>query len=56
LDDSEADRALILATRRAETEAWMQRDFDALARHWVHSPQSRRMYAFAALGVWTVEG
>src|SRR5690349_21134204 len=56
MDDSEADRAAFLAVLRAETEAWMQRDFDALARHWLQSPQARRMYAFAALGVWSVDG
>ena len=33
MDDSEADRAAIMAVIRAETEAWLQRDFEALASH-----------------------
>ncbi|RUM25216.1 LuxR family transcriptional regulator [Rhizobium vallis] len=56
MDDSEADRASIMAVIRAETEAWLQRDFEALASHWVQSPQTRRMEAFASLGVRVDEG
>ena len=56
MDDSEADRAAVLAVIRAETEAWLQRDFEALASHWVQSPQTRRMEAFASLGVRVDEG
>lgn len=50
------DQAAILGVIRAETEAWLQRDFEALASHWVQSPQTRRMEAFAALGVRVDEG
>ncbi|MBX5166611.1 MULTISPECIES: helix-turn-helix transcriptional regulator [unclassified Rhizobium] len=56
MDDSEADRASIMAVIRAETEAWLQRDFEALASHWMQSPQTRRMEAFASLGVRVDEG
>ncbi|MHC2456678.1 DNA-binding CsgD family transcriptional regulator [Rhizobium leguminosarum] len=56
MDDSEADRAAIMAVIRAETEAWLQRDFEALASHWVQSPQTRRMEYFASLGVRVDEG
>ncbi len=41
---------------RAETEAWLQRDFEGLASHWVQSPQAQRMYASASFGVRVVEG
>jgi len=56
MDDSEAERAAILAVIRAETEAWLQRDFDAWASHWLQSPQTRRMEAWASLGVRVDEG
>ncbi|MER8692096.1 nuclear transport factor 2 family protein [Mesorhizobium opportunistum] len=56
VDESEADRAAILAVIRRETEAWLQRDFEALASHWVQSPQTRRMEAFASLGIRVDEG
>lgn len=35
--DVEADKAAILSMIRAETDAWLRRDFDALANCWVHS-------------------
>jgi DNA-binding CsgD family transcriptional regulator len=56
MDETEEDRMAILAVIRAETEAWLQRDFEALASHWVQSPQTRRMEAFASLGVRVDEG
>ena len=56
MDESEADMAAIMAVIRAETEAWLQRDFEALASHWVQSPQTRRMESFASLGVRVDEG
>ncbi|MER8579247.1 LuxR family transcriptional regulator [Mesorhizobium sp. M1423] len=56
MDNSEADKAAVVAVIRAETEAWLQRDFEALASHWVQSPQTRRMEAFASLGVRVDEG
>lgn len=56
MDESEADKTAILAVIRAETEAWLQRDFEALASHWVQSPQTRRMESFASLGVRVDEG
>lgn len=56
MDDSEAGKAAVLAAIRGETEAWLQRDFDALARHWVQSPQTRRMEAFASLGIRVDQG
>ncbi len=48
---SEADKAAILTAIRGETEAWLQRDFEALASYWVQSPQTRRMEAFASVGI-----
>ena len=56
MDESEADKAAILAAIRGETEAWLQRDFEALASHWLQSPQTRRMEAFASLGVRVDQG
>lgn len=56
MDESDADKAAIMAVIRAETAAWLQRDFAALASHWVQSPQTRRMEAFASLGVRVDEG
>lgn len=56
MDESEADKAAIMAVIRAETGAWLQRDFEALASHWVQSPQSRIMTAFSSLGVRVDEG
>lgn len=54
--DEEAEKAAILTVLRAETDAYMRRDFPALAQHWVHSPQARLMIAFASLGARVVEG
>lgn len=56
MDESEADKAAVLAVIRGETEAWLQRDFEALASHWVQSPQTRRMESFASLGIRVDEG
>ena len=56
MDGSGTEEAAILAMLRAETEAWLQRDFEALASHWVQSPQAQRMYASASFGVRVVEG
>ena len=54
--DEEAEKAAIMRVLRAETDAYMRRDFPALAQHWVHSPQARLMVAFASLGVRVIEG
>nr|WP_295889397.1 LuxR family transcriptional regulator [uncultured Devosia sp.] len=56
MNESEADKAAILAAIRGETEAWLQRDFEAMASHWVQSPQTRRMEAFASLGIRVDQG
>lgn len=56
MDSSEADKAAVVAVIRSETEAWLRRDFEALASHWVQSPQTRRMEAFTSLGVRVDEG
>ncbi|MDR6586880.1 hypothetical protein J2735_000015 [Agrobacterium tumefaciens] len=53
---NEADKAAILAAIRAETAAWLQRDFEGLRIHWLHSPQARRMEYYGSLGVRTNEG
>lgn len=56
MDDSEGEKAAILAAIRGETEAWLLRDFESLANHWVQSPQTRRMEYYASLGVRVDEG
>ncbi|MGX5842937.1 LuxR family transcriptional regulator [Mesorhizobium sp. ArgA1] len=56
MGESEDDKAAIQAVIRAETEAWLQRDFEALASHWVQTQQTRRMEAFASLGIRVDEG
>jgi DNA-binding CsgD family transcriptional regulator len=56
MDDSDADVAAIMAVLRAETGAWLRRDFAAMAQHWVHSPKTRRMTALASLGTHVDEG
>ncbi|CAN7649729.1 helix-turn-helix transcriptional regulator [Rhizobium sp. LjRoot254] len=56
MDEGEADKVAILAVIRSETEAWLQRDFEALASHWVQSPQTRRMEYYASLGIRVDEG
>ncbi|THK34710.1 LuxR family transcriptional regulator [Ensifer sp. MPMI2T] len=56
MDDGEADPAGILAVIRAETDAWLQRDYEGWASHWVQSPQTRRMESWASLGVRVDEG
>ncbi|NTG73394.1 LuxR family transcriptional regulator [Agrobacterium rhizogenes] len=56
MDESEAGEAAIIAVIRSETEAWLQRDFEAMASHWVQSPQTRRMDSFVSLGIRVDEG
>ena len=56
MDESEADEAAIMAVLKAETDAWLRRDFAAMAQHWVHSPKTRRMTALASLGTHVDEG
>jgi DNA-binding CsgD family transcriptional regulator len=56
MDDHDADKAAILAVLRAETDAWLRRDFDALARHWVHAPGTRRMTSHPSSGTYVVDG
>ncbi len=53
---TDQDKAAVLAVLEAETAAWLRRDMDALASHWVHSPHARRMYAYAHLGTKIDEG
>jgi DNA-binding CsgD family transcriptional regulator len=53
---AEEDKAAVLAVLEAETAAWMRRDMDALAEHWVQSPQSRVMLSRPHLGVQVLEG
>lgn len=52
----EDDKAAVLAVLEAETAAWLRRDMDALASHWVHAPYARRMYSYAHLGLMVFEG
>lgn len=55
-DETHPDRAAVLAAIRGETAAWLQRDFDAWAAHWVQAPETRRMEAWTALGVRVDDG
>jgi DNA-binding CsgD family transcriptional regulator len=50
VDDCAADTAAILTALKAETAAWLRRDFAAQARHWVQSPQVRLMTTFPGVG------
>jgi DNA-binding CsgD family transcriptional regulator len=50
------DKAGVLAVLEAETAAWLRKDFDEQAQHWVHSPQTRRMHSYPHLGIRIVEG
>jgi len=56
MDEREAERTSVLAVIRTEAEAWLQRDFEALASHWQWWPQARRMEHFASLSVRVDEG
>ena len=50
------DKAAVLAVLEAETAAFLRRDLDALAEHWVRSPEARRMFSYPHLGVKVLEG
>ncbi len=52
----DSDKGAIMAVLKAETNAFLRRDFADLAPHWVHSPQTRLMTAFASLGMRVVHG
>lgn len=56
MDGSEADKDAVLAVLRSETAAWLGRDFEALAAHWLQTPQARRMEYYASLGIRVDEG
>ena len=53
---TDEDKAAILAVLDAENAAFMRRDLDAWATHWVHSPQSRFMISHALQGSRVLEG
>jgi ketosteroid isomerase-like protein len=50
------DKAAVLAVLNAENAAFMRRDLDAWAEHWVHSPHSRFMSSHAFRGSRVLEG
>ncbi len=50
------DKAAVLAVLEADTAAYLRRDPDAIAELWVHSPQARRLFSYAHLGVKVYEG
>ena len=56
MDESGTEEAAVLEVIRAATKAWVQRDFETWASHWVQSPQTRRLEAWASLGVRVDEG
>jgi DNA-binding CsgD family transcriptional regulator len=56
MNDDDADKAAILMALQAETDAWLRRDFDAMARHWVHAPGTRKMTSHPSFGTYVVVG
>lgn len=52
----DAARRAIWQVLQAETDAWLHRDFEALARHWVQSPQTRKMVSYINGGSFVLEG
>ena len=56
VDARDADKVAVMAVLRAETDAWLRRDFDTLASHWVHGPETRKIASFASFGANVVEG
>jgi DNA-binding CsgD family transcriptional regulator len=53
---TEDDKVAILAVIKAETAAFMRKDIDGLAEHWVQSPEARRIAYVANLGLQVFEG
>ena len=53
---ADEDKAAVLTVLVAENTAFMRRDLDAWAAHWVHSPQSRFMISHALQGSRVLEG
>jgi DNA-binding CsgD family transcriptional regulator len=45
-----ADEAAILALMKAETDAFLSRDFEALRRNWIDAPQSRFLITWPGVG------
>jgi DNA-binding CsgD family transcriptional regulator len=54
--EHEVEKAAIMAVLKAETDAWLQRDFEKQATFWVHSPKARHLMALASLGTIVDEG
>lgn len=54
--DEEAERASILAVIEAETEAYLQRDFDVWEKCWHDGPEIRRIHSHVGTGVTVVAG
>ncbi|WP_171210087.1 MULTISPECIES: LuxR C-terminal-related transcriptional regulator [unclassified Ruegeria] len=50
------DRDAVLAVIEAETEAYLQRDYDAWQSCWLDGPQTRRVQTHVATGVTLVKG
>jgi DNA-binding CsgD family transcriptional regulator len=50
------DEAEILAVVRAETEAFLRGDFEALANHWVQDETAMRMVSWGSQGIKIVRG
>ena len=53
---TDEDKVALLAVLNAENAAFMRRDLDAWAAHWVHSPQSRFMISHPLQGSRVLEG
>ncbi|MCY6382091.1 nuclear transport factor 2 family protein [Hoeflea prorocentri] len=56
MKDLEEDRAAILAVVDAETEAYLQRDYDAWEKCWHDGPEIRRIHSHVGTGVTVVAG
>lgn len=56
MNETEEDRAAILAVIDAETGAYLRRDYDAWEKCWHDGPEIRRIHAHAGTGVSIIEG
>lgn len=56
MTDGQTAEAEILDVMRAEAQAFLDGDFEALASHWVHADETSRMVAWAQLGTKVLRG
>jgi DNA-binding CsgD family transcriptional regulator len=56
LKTEEDDRTAILDVLKAESDAWLRRDLEALSSYWLQTPQARRMSSLARIGTHVENG